>query len=130
MRDRPLLLVVLDDVGRTDAGLLWILAEFPEGSALAQEVPALIQLDLDGFEPLVLGIGQGLLAMELMLFLDEVFDVFAHGLIEVGVGHCQSALTNGTSTTCSERNQTCFSFPRTMSETSRSLVPSSPDATA
>src|SRR6185295_12160217 len=46
-------------------------------------------------------------------------------------GHAlQSAFTSGTSTRCSERNQTCFSFVRITSETRRSFVPSSPASAA
>lgn len=125
-----LLFVFFDDVRRPDSGVIGIFAELPERTALAQEVPALIQLDPDRFKPLVVGLRPRLLTVEPMLFLDEMFDVLAHGSIEVFVGHRQSALTSGTSTTCSERNHTCFSFPRTTSDTRRSFVPSSPAAAA
>src|SRR5262249_60470133 len=42
----------------------------------------------------------------------------------------QSSRTSGTSTRCSERNQTCNSFVRITSLTSRSFVPSSPISAA
>src|SRR2546428_3170927 len=40
------------------------------------------------------------------------------------------ARTRGSSTKCSERNQTCISFVRITSLTSKSFVPSSPASTA
>lgn len=126
----PLLLVLLHDVRRPDSSLIRVFAELPERAALTQEIPALVQFDLNLLQPPMVGIGQGLLAVEPMFFFDKMFDVFAHGLVEVFVGHRQSALTKGTSTTCSERNQACFSLPRTTSETRRSFVPSSPEAAA
>src|SRR5215471_2023614 len=47
-----------------------------------------------------------------------------------GHGDPHSALTSGTSTRCSETNQTCFSLVRITSEMRRSLVPSSPASAA
>src|SRR4249920_4023999 len=46
-----LLLVVLDDLGRPHASLGGIAPGVAKGLALAQQVPALIQLDLDLLQP-------------------------------------------------------------------------------
>jgi hypothetical protein len=58
-----------------------IVAELTQRAALAQEIPALVQLHLDRLEPCVVAIRKGLSSMELVLFLDEIFDVPEDGLI-------------------------------------------------
>ena len=46
---RQLLLVPLDDRGRTHLGVIRILAELATRFPLTQQIPTLIELDLDGF---------------------------------------------------------------------------------
>src|ERR1700730_11420637 len=60
-----LLLVPLDDRGRTYLGLIRILAELAPRFPLAQQIPTLIELDLDGFQPYLIVIGQFALPVEM-----------------------------------------------------------------
>ena len=50
-----LLLIVLDDLGRAHFRFIRIKTDIAESTSLAQEVPALIQFDLDLREPLTVG---------------------------------------------------------------------------
>jgi hypothetical protein len=45
--------VFLDNFRRTDMRLVWIFPELASGSALAQQIPALIELDLDFLQTLL-----------------------------------------------------------------------------
>jgi hypothetical protein len=47
------LFVLRDDIRRPNAGLIGIPAEFSERPALTQEIPTLVELDLDCLEPLM-----------------------------------------------------------------------------
>src|SRR6476469_8840362 len=51
------LLVALDDVRRPQLRVGRVLARRPAGPSLAEQVPALVQLDLELVEPRVLGLG-------------------------------------------------------------------------
>jgi len=53
-----LLLISLDDRRWTHLGLVWILAELAPSVPLAQEIPALIELNLDLLEPHLIVIRQ------------------------------------------------------------------------
>ena len=53
-----LLLVPLDDGGRAHLGLIRILAELAPRVSLPQQIPTLIELDFDGFQPYLIVIGQ------------------------------------------------------------------------
>src|SRR4051794_33953121 len=84
VRRPPLLLVALDGLGVADVGLLGVLSELPPGPALAQEVPTLVELDLERLIALmVLGRAVGPL-VELVLFVDEVLDVVKDALVVHG----------------------------------------------
>src|SRR5947209_4901999 len=82
---RPLLLLVaLDGLGIADVGLLGVFPELPAGPALAQEIPTLIELDLERVVALmVLGRAVGLL-VELVLLVDEVLDMVKDALVVHG----------------------------------------------
>ena len=67
LRFTKLLLVPLDDGGRTHLGLIGILAELAPGVSLPQQVPTLIEFDLDGFQPYLIVIGQFALPVEMLL---------------------------------------------------------------
>jgi hypothetical protein len=58
-----LLLVALDDGRGTDLCGVWILAELAAGSPLPQQIPALIELDLDLFQTHLIVIGDRLLTV-------------------------------------------------------------------
>ena len=72
------LLVVLDDRGRSGGGLVGVLAGVAPGPALAQQVPALVEGDLDGAELLRLLGGETLSdvrLLEAVLLLGELVDL-------------------------------------------------------
>ena len=55
--DESLLLIILDDLRRTNFRFVRIKPDDAKGTSLAQEVPALIQFDLDLREPLTISSG-------------------------------------------------------------------------
>src|SRR4249919_1311289 len=84
---RELLLIALDDVGGTHSAESGIEPCLATGAALAQQVPALIQTDLEVAQPpfVVLAersAGRGL-GLEVVLLFDQLVDlgdeVFIHG---------------------------------------------------
>src|SRR5882672_6869246 len=76
-----LLLVPLDDGGRTHLGLIRILAELAPRVPLPQEIPTLIELDLDGLQPYLIVIGQFALPVEMLLLVNKTFDLLQDGMI-------------------------------------------------
>src|SRR6266446_2980179 len=76
-----LLLVPLDDGGRTHLGLIRILAELAPRVSLPQQIPTLIELDLDGFQPYLIVIGQFALPVEMLLLVNKTFDLLQDGVI-------------------------------------------------
>jgi hypothetical protein len=52
---QALLLIILDDCRRPNLCFVRVNPDVAKGTALAQEVPALIQLDLDLLDPLTIG---------------------------------------------------------------------------
>ena len=77
--------VVLHGPGVADAGVLGVLAELPARSSLAQQVPALDQLDLDTGQVGVLGLAGdrtiGTLLAQPVLLLDQALDPALHVLV-------------------------------------------------
>ena len=68
---------MLHDVGCPDLGVAGILAGVAAGPALAEQVPALVELHLDLAEPARSGVVQllvAVLALQLMLLSDELVD--------------------------------------------------------
>jgi hypothetical protein len=83
----PLLLVPFDDRGRTHLGLIRILAELAPRFPLAQQIPTLIELDLDGFQPHLIVIGQFALPVEMLLLVNKTFDFLQDGMISRRFSH-------------------------------------------
>src|SRR5713101_1058483 len=77
----PLLLVPLDDGGRAHLGLIRILAELAPRVSLPQHIPTLIELDLDGFQPYSIVIGQFALPVEMLLLVNKTFDLLQDEVI-------------------------------------------------
>src|SRR6267378_3667244 len=75
------LLVGLDDGGRTHLGLIRILAELAPCVPLPQQIPTLIELDLDGIQPYLIVIGQCALPIEMLLLVNKTFDLLQDGVI-------------------------------------------------
>ena len=82
-----LLLVILDNLCWTHFGLIGVFAELAQGAALAQEIPALVQLDLYLGETRLVVIGEAALCVEELFFLDQLVDVAEDGLVGFLVGH-------------------------------------------
>jgi hypothetical protein len=57
---------------------LGIAARFPQGPPLPQEIPALVELDLEAAEALVLGVGERRLLAQPVLLPDQLLDVCEH----------------------------------------------------
>ena len=55
--DESLLLIILDDLRRANFRFVRIKPDVAKGTSLAQEIPALIQFDLDLREPLTISFG-------------------------------------------------------------------------
>jgi hypothetical protein len=75
--ESPLLLVALDDLGRSGGRSVRVLARVAAGTALAQKVPALVEREPDLLETATIVVGRAavrLTAPELVLLGDELFD--------------------------------------------------------
>jgi hypothetical protein len=70
-----LLLISLDDRRRAHLGLVRILAELAPCVPLEQEIPALIELDPNLFEPHLIVVHQLRLPVEMLLFVHKAFDL-------------------------------------------------------
>src|SRR5690348_9993220 len=78
------LLVPLDDLGIAHARRVRVASRLAQRAPLAQEVPALVEPDLDRLEPPVLGLGQaafGAALVELVLLGDELLDAVVDSLV-------------------------------------------------
>jgi hypothetical protein len=69
------LLVVLNNVCVPNLSVFRITPNVSQGSALAQEVPALIELNLDLIEPFVIRLAQRPLTVELVFLGDQTLDM-------------------------------------------------------
>src|SRR6266852_2911896 len=76
-----LLLVPLDDGRRTHLGLIRILAELAPRVPLPQQIPTLIELDLDGFQPYLIVTGQFAFPVEMLLLVNKTFDLLQDGVL-------------------------------------------------
>src|SRR5262245_47757880 len=75
---RALLLVALDDLGGADVSRFRVLARLAKRTPLPEEVPALVEADLDRLEPVVLVRVEPTLAdavVEVVLLGDELLDL-------------------------------------------------------
>src|SRR5437867_12060251 len=74
-------LVILHDVRRTHLCPLRVLPKFAPGTALTQEVPALIQLHLYLCQPRTVSLRDRSLVVKLVLFGDKQLDMMKNRLI-------------------------------------------------
>jgi hypothetical protein len=77
----PLLLIPLDHGGRARLGLVRILAELAPRVSLPQQIPALIEFDLNGPQPNLIVIGQFALPVKMLLLVNQTFDLLQDGVI-------------------------------------------------
>src|SRR3982074_754453 len=82
-----LLLIPLDDGGRAHLGLIRILAELAPRVPLPQQIPTLIEFDLDGFQPYLIVIAQCALPIEMLLLVNKTFDLLQDGVIGCRFSH-------------------------------------------
>jgi hypothetical protein len=69
-----LLLISLDDRRRTHLGLVWILAELAPCIPLAEQIPALIELDPNLIEPHLIVVRQLRVPVKALLLVHKTFD--------------------------------------------------------
>jgi hypothetical protein len=79
------LLIILDDLRWANLCVVGIKADVAKGTSLAQEVPALIQFDLDFFEPLPIGFVECPLLVQSVLLSNQALNVRKDRLIFVAL---------------------------------------------
>ena len=76
-----LLLIILDDLRRANLCVVRVEPDIAKGASLAQEVPALIQFDLDFREPLTIGLGKFPLLVQSLFLCDKALNIIEDWLI-------------------------------------------------
>ena len=79
--EESLLLIILDDLRRPNLRVVRVKPDVAKGTSLAQEVPALIQFDLDFLEPLTIGLGKCPLLVQSVFLFDKVLNMIEDRLI-------------------------------------------------
>ena len=96
--EESLLFIILDDLRRANLRFVRLKPDVTKGTSLAQEVPALIQFDLDLHEPLTIGFGECLLLVQSVFLCDQVLNVIEDGLILGVILHKSSSHADGMGT--------------------------------
>jgi hypothetical protein len=84
--------VLLDDVGRADVRFARISTCFARRPALAEQIPTLVEFDLDRGKPLGFGRVQRSLVEQTMLFDDELLNVAEYPHFVCLICHANSPL--------------------------------------
>lgn len=92
--DESLLLIILDYMRRANFGFVRIIPTIAKSTSLTQEVPALIQFDLDLCEPLTVGFCVSSLLVQSVFFFDKALDMNQNRLI-LGLVFHESLLQRG-----------------------------------
>ncbi len=79
--EESLLLIILDDLRRANFRFVRIKPDVAKGTSLAQEVPALVQFDLDLREPLTIGFGVCPLLVQSVFLCDKLLNMIEDRLI-------------------------------------------------
>ena len=79
--EESLLLIILDDLRRANLRIVRVEPDITKGTSLAQEVPALIQFDLDLREPLTIGLRQFPLVVQSVFLCDKALNIIEDRLI-------------------------------------------------
>ena len=79
--EESLLLIILDDLGRANFRFVRVKPDVTKSASLAQEVPALIQFDLDLCKPLTIDFRECPLLVQSVFLCSQVLNVFEDGLI-------------------------------------------------
>ena len=80
---RALLLIILNDLRRANFRLVRVIPDIAQGTSLTQEVPALIQFDLEFLEPFTIGFGEFPLLVQLVFLCDKALNMVEDGLIVI-----------------------------------------------
>ena len=78
---QSLLLIILNNLWRANLGVIRVKTDITKGTSLAQEVPALIELNLDLIEPLAIGFGVCPVLVQSMFFRDKALNMIEDRLI-------------------------------------------------
>lgn len=100
---QSLLLIILDDLRRANFRFVRIKPDVAKGTSLAQEVPALIQFDLDLHEPITIGLVECRLLVQSVFLCDKVLNMIEDRLISDLILH-ESLLQRG----CNRNGQAFF----------------------
>jgi hypothetical protein len=76
-----LLLIILDDLRRANFCFIRVIPDVTKSTSLAQEVPALIQFNLDFLKALTVGLGECPLPVQSVFLFDKALDVIQNRLI-------------------------------------------------
>ena len=76
-----LLLIILNDLRRANCRVVRVEPDITKGTSLAQEVPALIQFNLDLREPLTIGLGKFPLLVQSLFLSDKALNIIEDRLI-------------------------------------------------
>jgi hypothetical protein len=76
-----LLLIILDDLRRANLRVLRVEPDIAKGTSLAQEIPALIQFDLDLRKPLTIALGKLPLVVQSVFLCDKALNIIEDRLI-------------------------------------------------
>lgn len=91
--EESLLLIILDDLRRANLRVLRVEADIAKGTSLTQEVPALIQFDLELRESLAIGLGKFPLLVQSVFLCDKTLNIIQDRLIPDLILHERSPLT-------------------------------------
>jgi hypothetical protein len=91
---QSLLLIILDNLWRANFRVIRVKADLTESTPLAQEVPALIELDLDLRKPLPIGFGVCPLLVQSVFFRDKALNMIEDRLIFDLIVHHASSSAN------------------------------------
>ena len=79
--EESLLRIILNDLGRANFRFVRVKPDVTKSASLAQEVPALIQFDLDLCKPLTIDFRECPLLVQSVFLCSQVLNVFEDGLI-------------------------------------------------
>jgi hypothetical protein len=78
---QSLLLIILDDLRWANFRFVRVKPDVAKGTSLTQEIPTLIQFDLDFLEPLTIGLGVCPLLVQSVFLFDKALNVIEDRLI-------------------------------------------------
>jgi len=86
-----LLLIIFNNLWRANFRVVRVKADLTKGASLAQEVPALIELNLDLLKPLAIDFGMCPLLVQMMFFCNKALNMIEDRLIFDLIVHPESS---------------------------------------